>query len=166
MLRIFCCKRCHVVLLWSELLNEMWERESVLWSVPNKHRIFDSPQISFYLWASNLSWVPTYYKHVVKEEPSQSGRMVCSVVQWHAQSWVQTPTNVCGYAMCKYVDQKGLTPMLTSVHSVGVYTRGEVWDRGINDPTKRTCALQKLKDWAVYWRLCYLVWTQPYPHYS
>ena len=79
----------------------------------------------------------------------------------------QTSTNACRH-VCRYVDQKGLAAMLTSVQSTGVapevnvritqvrkhardphwlwnpgQTSPEVQNRGISGPTKRAYGLQK-----------------------
>ena len=55
-----------------------------------------------YYWQSQIKF------HVATS--SRSGRMVYSVVLWHTWSWVGTPTNACGYMICKYV-----VAMLTSM---------------------------------------------------
>ena len=46
--------------------------------------------------------------------------MVKNVVLWHAQSWVQILTNICGYMICKYMDWKGSATILATKRSVGV----------------------------------------------
>ena len=72
----------------------------------------------------------------------------------------QTSTNACVH-ICRYVDQKGLAAMLSSIQSAGVapevnlrnppwlWNPGqispEVQNRGISGPTKRTYVLQNLK---------------------
>ena len=34
--------------------------------------------------------------------------------------WVQTPTNACGYMICKYADQNGSAAMLAATRLAGV----------------------------------------------
>ena len=98
-------------------------------------------------------------------------RRACSMDGYGFKS--QTSTNACGH-ICRYMDQKGLATMLTSIQSAGVtpevnlrnllwtgeevHKRGnppwlwnpgqtspEVQNRGISGPTKRTYVLQKFK---------------------
>ena len=87
---------------------------------------------------------------------------------WHRQSWVWTPTKTCGHMICKFMDQKGLTAMVTSKQSAGVarsecedhyrwesmqareppwlwnpgQASSEIQNRVISASTKRTCVLQ------------------------
>ena len=53
----------------------------------------------------------------------------------HRQLWVrapaQTSTNACGH-ICKYVDQKGLAVMLTSIQSAGVTPEVNLIQKGIH----------------------------------
>ena len=44
---------------------------------------------------------------------SEPGGRIVEVVLQHARSWGQTPTNACGYRICKYVDQEAQLPCLT-----------------------------------------------------
>ena len=74
----------------------------------------------FYIW----------FDHHRKYEAEDYGELVSpesvgmavwfTALWWHAQSWVQTPTNACGLMIWKYGDGKDSAAILTSVQSAGV----------------------------------------------
>ena len=110
---------------------------------------------------------------------SDEVKSTCATDSWAGVAWTvvgsspQTSTNACRH-VCRYMDQKGLAVMLTSIQSAGVtpevnlrnllcagkeackrgnppwlwnpgQTSPKVQNRGISAPTKRTYVLQKLK---------------------